>query len=227
MNALLKIAGAVMLAAGLSVPAMAQTTIVAPGQSTTGTYMDYMKTVYARATFAELLQVPLTSFDKEFELTPLAAESWSQSEDGLTWTFKLRDGLVWSDGEPLKASDYVFALQHAAVSGYDFAWYWDFAGGIKNWKEVTEGKADVSTLGIKATDDKTIEVTTAAINASISEFRPAARSRPVSCSAPQPLASSQPSGSSRPSVTSSRQNRKAAAALPPLSRFGSSARQRA
>ena len=45
---------------------MAQTVITAPGQSTTGTYMDYMKTVYARATFAELLQIPLTSFDKDF-----------------------------------------------------------------------------------------------------------------------------------------------------------------
>ena len=100
MNALVKLASAMLLAGGLSAPAMAQTVITAPGQSTTGTYMDYMKTVYARATFAELLQIPLTSFDKEFELTALGAESWSQSDDGLVWTFKLRDGLVWSDGEP-------------------------------------------------------------------------------------------------------------------------------
>src|SRR6185295_12664995 len=163
MNALVKLASAMLLAAGISAPATAQTVITAPGQSTTGTYMDYMKTVYARATFAELLQIPLTSFDKDFKLTALGAESWSQSADGLTWTFKLRDGLVWSDGEPLKAEDYVFALQRAATSGYDFAWYWDFAGGIKNWKDVTEGKADVSTLGLKAVDPKTIEVTTAAV----------------------------------------------------------------
>jgi oligopeptide transport system substrate-binding protein len=163
MNALVKLASAMLLASGISAPAMAQTVITAPGQSTTGTYMDYMKTVYARATFAELLQIPLTSFDKDFELTALGAESWSQSDDGLVWTFKLRDGLVWSDGEPLKAEDYVFALQRAATAGYDFAWYWDFASGIKNWKEVTEGKADVSTLGLKAVDDKTIEVTTAAV----------------------------------------------------------------
>ena len=59
MNALLKIAGALAMATALSLPSVAETTIVAPGQSTTGTYMDYMKTVYARATFAELLQVPL------------------------------------------------------------------------------------------------------------------------------------------------------------------------
>lgn len=160
MNALLKFAGALVAMAGLSAPALAQGDIVMPGQSSTGTYMDYMKTVYARATGSESLQIPLTSFDKDFTLTGLAAESWTQSEDGLTWTFKLRDGLVWSDGQPLTSTDYVFALQRAATSGYDFAWYWDFAGGIKNWKAVTEGKADVSTLGLKAVDDKTIEVTT-------------------------------------------------------------------
>ncbi len=162
MNFVHKLVGALTLATALTVPALAQVTITAPGQSTTGTYMDYMKTVYDRATFAELLQVPIATFDKEFELTPMAAESWSQSEDGLTWTFKLRSGLVWSDGEPLTAEDYVFALQRAATSGYDFAWYWDFAGGIKGWKEVTEGTADVSTLGLKAVDDLTIEVTTTA-----------------------------------------------------------------
>ena len=157
-----KLVGALAVATALTMPAIAQTTVVAPGQSTTGTYMDYMKTVYDRATFAELLQVPIATFDKEFELTPMAAESWSQSEDGLTWTFKLRTDLVWSDGEPLTAEDYVFALQRAATSGYDFAWYWDFAGGIKGWKEVTEGTADVSTLGLVAVDDHTIEVTTTA-----------------------------------------------------------------
>src|SRR5690349_12464592 len=83
---------------------------------------------------SERQQIPIATFDKEFELTPMAAESWTQSEDGLTWTFKLRPGLVWSDGEPLTAEDFVFALQRAATSGYDFAWYWDFAGGIKGWK---------------------------------------------------------------------------------------------
>ena len=156
------LAGTLAIATALTAPAMAQSTIVAPSGATTGTYMDYMKTVYDRATLAELQQIPLTTFDKDFELTAMAAESWSQSEDGLTWTFKLRDGLVWSDGEPLTAEDYVFALQRAATTGYDFAWYWDFAGGIKGWKEVTEGTADVSTLGLKAVDDLTIEVTTTA-----------------------------------------------------------------
>lgn len=162
MNALWKVAGALVAVVGLATPAFAQTELTVPGGSTTGTYMDYMKTVYARASGSELLQVPLTSFDNEYQLTGLAAESWEQSEDGLTWTFHLRDGLKWSDGEPLTAEDYVFALQHAAVSGYDFAWYWDFAGGIQNWKDVTEGKADAATLGLAAVDDQTLTITSTA-----------------------------------------------------------------
>ena len=107
------------------------------------------------ATFAELLQLPLTSFDNNYNLVGLGAESWSQSADGMTWTFKLRPGLVWSDDVPLTAEDYVFALKRAATEGYDFSWYWDFAGGIKNWKAVTEGKADVATLGLRAVDAHT------------------------------------------------------------------------
>ncbi len=97
-----KIAAALAITATMAMPVMAQSEVTAPASAgqTTGTYMDYMKTVYARATASELLQLPLTSFDKDFQLTPLAAESWTQSDDGLTWTFKLRDDLTWSDGEP-------------------------------------------------------------------------------------------------------------------------------
>ena len=91
----------------------------------------------------------------------MGAASWTQSADGLTWTFKLQPNLVWSDGEKLTAEDYVFALQRAAKEGYDFNWYWAFAGGIKGWGDVTGDKhADPSTLGIKAVDDTTLEVTT-------------------------------------------------------------------
>ncbi len=162
MNALLKIAGAVVLAAGLSAPvvAHAQSTVTAPGGTTSGTYMDYMKTVYDRAGAPELTSLPLTEFDSEYKLNPMGAASWTQSADGLTWTFKLQPGLVWSDGVPLTAGDYVFALQRAAQEGYDFNWYWSFAGGIKGWSDVTDKKADPSTLGIKAIDDTTLEVTT-------------------------------------------------------------------
>ena len=155
MNALLKMAGAAVLAAGLAAPvvALAQGSVTAPGGNTSGTYMDYMKTVYDRAGAPEITSLPLTEFDGNFKLNPMGAASWTQSADGLTWTFKLQPNLVWSDGEPLTAEDYVFALQRAAKEGYDFNWYWAFAGGIKGWADVTGDKhADPSTLGIKAVD---------------------------------------------------------------------------
>ena len=55
MNAVHKFVGTLLLAAGLATAASAQTALTVPGGSTTGTYMDYMKTVYARASGAELL----------------------------------------------------------------------------------------------------------------------------------------------------------------------------
>ena len=60
MNLLLKLAGTIVLAAGMGVPALAQTVTV-PGQSTTATYMDYMKTVYARAAGSDMIQIGLTA----------------------------------------------------------------------------------------------------------------------------------------------------------------------
>ena len=148
-----------LLATAAAMPALAQHPVF-PGDNTSGTYMDYMKTVYSRAGNPEIIQLPLTSFDKNFDLHGLGAESWEQSGDGLTWTFTLREGLAYSDGHPLTAEDYVFALRRAATDGYDFAWYWDFAADIANWNEVVGGDADVEALGIEAVDDRTIAITT-------------------------------------------------------------------
>lgn len=159
MNTLTRLIAGTALSLSLALPAAAQDAVF-PGDSTTGTYMDYMKTVYARAGHPEIVQLPLTSFDKEYALHGLGAESWSQSDDGLTWTFKLRSGLRYSDGHPVTAEDYVFAMQRAATSGYDFAWYWGFAGDIAGWSDVTSGDAEVDALGVRAVDDLTIEVFT-------------------------------------------------------------------
>ena len=162
MHHAMKLIAAASAALALMTPVVAQaeSKVTAPGGTTSGTYMDYMKTVYNRAGAPEITSLPLTEFDNEYKLNAMGAKSWKQSADGLTWTFTLQDGLVWSDGVPLTAGDYVFALQRAAKEGYDFNWYWSFAGGIKGWSDVTDKKADVSVLGLKAVDDKTLEVTT-------------------------------------------------------------------
>jgi ABC-type oligopeptide transport system substrate-binding subunit len=159
-HGVLRLLALAIMALAMPALAMAEVTITAPGQSTSGTYMDYMKTVYQRAGAPELIMLPLTAFDNNYQLQPMGAKSWEQSKDGLTWTFHLQDNLLWSDGTPLTAEDYVFALQRAAKEGYDFNWYWQLAGGIKGWSDVTDKHADPSTLAIKAVDDKTLEVTT-------------------------------------------------------------------
>jgi peptide/nickel transport system substrate-binding protein len=53
----------------------------------------------------------LVNFGPDLEPVPGFAESWSQSEDGLTWTFKMREGMQWSDGEPATAEDARWTLQ--------------------------------------------------------------------------------------------------------------------
>ena len=53
-----------------------------------------------------LCESGLVQFDENKELAPDLAESWDVSEDGLTYTFHLRDGIVWSDGTPITASDF-------------------------------------------------------------------------------------------------------------------------
>ena len=52
----------------------------------------------------------LVMFDSSLQIVPGLAETWSVSEDGLTWTFDLRDGVTFHDGDALQASDVVFSI---------------------------------------------------------------------------------------------------------------------
>ncbi|MGI2327431.1 peptide ABC transporter substrate-binding protein [Planococcus sp. YIM B11945] len=81
------------------------------------------------------------------------------SEDGLTYTFKLREDAKWSDGSPLTAKDFVFSWQRAIdpATGSPYGPYM-MAGTIKNATEISEGKMDKAELGVKAVDDYTLEV---------------------------------------------------------------------
>ncbi len=154
----------------VSLMAQGQTPTAAPAKSTEqvfraptimgGTYMDIMNTMYNKAGQADILQIPMTAYDNQTKLHPIAAESYEVSEDGLTWTFRLRRNLKWSDGTPLTAKDFVFALERAVTEGYDFAWFWSWAGGVKNWGAVESGTLPLSEFGVKQVDDYTITVET-------------------------------------------------------------------
>ncbi|MEK4026383.1 peptide ABC transporter substrate-binding protein [Mammaliicoccus sciuri] len=89
----------------------------------------------------------------------MAAEEAEVSEDGLTYTFKLRDA-KWSDDTPVTAEDFVFAWQRAIdpATGSPYGPFM-MSGVIKNATEISEEKMEVSELGVKAIDEKTFEVT--------------------------------------------------------------------
>lgn len=90
---------------------------------------------------------------------PAAADSWEVSEDGLTWTFHLREGALWSDGEPVTAADYVFSLiryEDPAMAN-PYAW---FFYAILNAEEFNTGAVGVEEFGVAQVDDYTFTVTT-------------------------------------------------------------------
>jgi peptide/nickel transport system substrate-binding protein len=53
----------------------------------------------------------LFSMDEKFQVKPQMVDTWTTSDDGLTWTFKLRDGLEWHDGQPVTAEDCIASLK--------------------------------------------------------------------------------------------------------------------
>lgn len=93
------------------------------------------------------------------------AESLEKSDDGLVYTFKLRDGLTWSNGDKITANDFVYAWKRLADpdKAAEYA-YMVGEGGINllNGEDVYTGKKPLDDLGVKAIDDKTLEVTLAA-----------------------------------------------------------------
>ncbi|KQL36687.1 peptide ABC transporter substrate-binding protein [Psychrobacillus sp. FJAT-21963] len=81
------------------------------------------------------------------------------SEDGLVYTFKLRDA-NWSDGSPVTANDFEFAWKRAMNpdTASEYGPYM-MGGVIKNATEISEGTVEYTELGVKALDEKTLEVT--------------------------------------------------------------------
>ena len=92
------------------------------------------------------------------DVKPGIAESWYESEDGLTYTFHLRKDAKWSDGEPITAADFEYSWKR--LVNPETASPYAFIGDcLKNGQAIEQGKMDVEELGVKAVDDTTLEVT--------------------------------------------------------------------
>ena len=105
----------------------------------------------------------LVEYNSENVLKPALAESWEVSEDGLTYTFHLREGLKWVDSQgrevaDLTADDFVAGMQHMmdSMGGLEYL----IQGIIVNATEYISGDVtDFAEVGVKATDKYTVEYT--------------------------------------------------------------------
>ena len=109
-------------------------------------------------TVDELILEGLLRKDKTGKSVAGIAEKWEKSKDGLVWTFHLRDGVKWSNGDPVTANDF--------KAGWIRGLNPDTAGSnasmlfvIKNGEKYNAKKVSENEVGIKVIDDKTLQVT--------------------------------------------------------------------
>ena len=98
----------------------------------------------------------LLTVDENGEVVPGQAESYEVSEDGLTYTFHLRDGLKWSDGSDLTAEDFVYGWKRLADPNTAAPYAFDMLGYVKGYDEAAAGNIDA--LGVSAPDAQTFVV---------------------------------------------------------------------
>jgi oligopeptide transport system substrate-binding protein len=99
----------------------------------------------------------LVAFAADGRIVPGMAERWEVSDDGLTWTFHLRDGLRWSNGEALDAAQFVASMRRA-LDPETAAPLASLFASIRNAPAVMRGEQSPSTLGIAAPDPRTVVI---------------------------------------------------------------------
>ena len=108
-------------------------------------------------TVDDIITEGLTRKGKNGTFEPGLAKSWEKSEDGLKWTFHLRDNIKWSNGDPITAQDFkngwLRALKPETASEYAYMLY-----PIKNAEKYNKKEGTAEEVGIKVIDDKTLEV---------------------------------------------------------------------
>lgn len=101
--------------------------------------------------------IGLTTEDIDAKPVPGMAERWEVSEDGLVWTFYLRTA-QWSDGMPCTAYDFEYAFRRI-LSPETIAEYAQVTYAIKNAQKAKEGAVPVEQIGVRAVDERTLEMT--------------------------------------------------------------------
>ena len=107
----------------------------------------------------------LVSVSPAGEIQPRLVEKW-ENKDNTVWTFHLRPGITWSDGTPITAEDIVWSWQRL-VDPKTASPYASYPGSMRivNGTDIAEGKKAPESLGVKAINDTTLEVTLTQPNA--------------------------------------------------------------
>lgn len=106
----------------------------------------------------------LMQMNAEGAVVNAIAESYTASEDGKTYTFKIRDA-VWANGAEVTAQDFVFGWQHGCDAAKEYAYMFSDIGQVKNAEKILKGvekedgtKYTVADLGVTAVDKDTLKV---------------------------------------------------------------------
>lgn len=103
----------------------------------------------------------LMQMDEDGQAIPALSDGEPEvSDDGLTYTFKIREDAKWSNGDDVTADDFVFAWQRAVdpANASEYSYMMSDIGQIVNAAEIIAGEKDKSELGVTAIDSKTLEV---------------------------------------------------------------------
>ncbi|WP_062762780.1 peptide ABC transporter substrate-binding protein [Falsirhodobacter sp. alg1] len=146
------------LALVLSVAAASAETVMNRGNDTDPASLDphQTQTVSESRVLNDLLE-GLATVDADGKVIPGMAESWDISEDGTVYTFHMRDA-KWSNGDPVTANDFDYSL-HRIMDPATAAGYASILFPIKNGEAVAGGNMPLDQLGVRAIDDKTLEIT--------------------------------------------------------------------
>ena len=111
---------------------------------------------YSNTVLSHVLDM-LVIKDPTGAIVPNAAESWDYDEETLTYTFYIRQGQVWSNGDPVTAHDFEFAWK--SLLNPEFAATYAYAAFIiKNGEAYTNGEVTADEVGVTALDDYTLEL---------------------------------------------------------------------
>lgn len=100
----------------------------------------------------------LMSYDENGDLAPAMAESYDESDDGLTYTFHIREDAKWSNGDPVKASDFEYAWKRVVDPKLASDYAYQISNYVVGAEEYLNGDGSADDIGIKSIDDKTLEV---------------------------------------------------------------------